>query len=101
MAFGDWTQVIVSNMAAALDLGSPINGSGSLLLSRTSTSIVSTNYAGMHLNTGSFTVGVTKGRIRTLMQIEKSNVGTTTSDYNAMIGALYNTAFDPTYYANA
>lgn len=100
MAFADWTQVLTGNMTSSLDLGSPINGAGSLLCSRTSTSTNTSNEANMHLNTGSFTVGVTKGRIRSLIQIENSGVGAMTAHYAAIIACMYDPAFSTTTTAN-
>lgn len=75
MALADWTFLTSGSASTGLDLTNPIVGSGSFRMQTNSTSN-STHGVAAHLDTGSFTVGVTAGRVRTLWQKVENGTGT-------------------------
>lgn len=70
MAFGDWDFFNDGQGTQALDLSDPLVGNGSLRFQNGSTSNSDHHMTAM-LKAASFTLGITKGRIRSLIQIEK------------------------------
>jgi hypothetical protein len=73
MAFADWDFYNNAAGTQALDLTNPLVGNGSLRYQSASTTIAQHTMTA-HLKAQSFTLGVAKGRIRTLVQIEAGGV---------------------------
>lgn len=78
MAFGDWDFFLTNTATASIEVTDPIIGSGSLAIGKQSTPGVNLSGAG-HLDTG-FTVGLEKGRIRTLTRMNWDTAPTAVFD---------------------
>lgn len=85
MAFGDWDFYLIGNNTASLEVTNPIVGSGSLATGKPSAD-ATLGAVNCHLDSG-FTVGLEKGRIRTIFQPAFDT--TLTSVYNSYIGGMY------------
>jgi len=78
MAFGDWTTIADAPLVTALNVSTPIIGSGSYsLVGNTGTNDALTTY----LDPLSFSKGFVKGRLRNILRRGTGSNGATTNDY--------------------